>query len=842
MTLEQVEAHAEGLVCLSGCARDGALAGAWERGETARGARLGRRLLRGLRPRPPPGRAAAPLLAPRPRPQPLARPARRAARRALRRDRQRPLPRPLAAPALQDAFVAVRLGTTLEASEPRRRGNSSSALSSPAADGGALRRAPRGGRRDRAPRRAAALRPDRGARLPLSRLRGPERRPRARRASAGRGWPSATRARPQSAPRPRRRLEQELATIRNLGLSGFFLLHRDLLELAREVALEVRGPGVGPLGPAAGPRARLQRQLDRLLPDRPLPHRPGRERTSSPAASSTTKSPTMPDIDLDFPRDIREVLIPRVHERYGARPLGPGRRLPDLPPARRGARPRQGAGAAAGGDREGGEDRSASTSGRWRSSATSSPRSARERAASPRWRALLWLCGEAMGLPRHASQHPGGMVISTRPLIDVCPVVPAAMEGRQIVQWDKDSCSDAGFLKIDLLGLGMLSAVERCVEEVGRTRRDERLDLSRIDLDDEQTFESIQRGGDDRRLPDREPRADADAAAHPARRTSTTSPCRWRWSVPARSRAAPSTPTSSAASALREDPEFEIPYEHPLLEPALEDTLGTIVYQEQVLEVAMALAGFSSARGRGAAPGDEPQALAGGDRARTTSASSTGPRSSGVDDGDRASGSGSRSRASRASASRRRTRPPSACSPTSRPGCGCTAARSSSARCSTSSRWASTRPTRWSTRRSGAGCGSPAPTPTAAASSARSERERGRPGRADRPRLRQGGARGGDGEPGRRARARRSLPRDRRPRLALGRRARRARTAGLGGGAGRDRRLGVASAGRGRREALWQVGVAPTAAADAAEGTQLALPLEPPRAAGAGAARRTGRR
>ena len=68
----------------------------------------------------------------------------------------------------------------------------------------------------------------------------------------------------------------------------------------------------------------------------------------------------------------------------------------------------------------------------------------------------------------------------------------------------------------------------------------------------------------------------------------------------------------------------------------------------------------------------------------------------------RRSGSGSRSRASPASASPRRTRPPSACSPTSRPGCGSTTRRSSSARCSTSSRWASTRPTPWSTRRSAA--------------------------------------------------------------------------------------------------------------------------------------------
>ena len=191
----------------------------------------------------------------------------------------------------------------------------------------------------------------------------------------------------------------------------------------------------------------------------------------------------MPDIDLDFPRDIREVLIPRVHERYGAdrsalvaafptyrprgavRDLGKALALPPaeiervakiarLPRARRRDRARRRR-----------RDRRA----------TAPPRAAGG--------VLVGLCGEAMGLPRHASQHPGGMVISTRPLVDVCPVVPAAMEGRQIVQWDKDSCADAGFLKIDLLGLGMLSAVERCVEEIGRARG-ERLDLSRIPLDD----------------------------------------------------------------------------------------------------------------------------------------------------------------------------------------------------------------------------------------------------------------------------------------------------------------------------------------------------------------------
>src|SRR5207247_7365168 len=113
-----------------------------------------------------------------------------------------------------------------------------------------------------------------------------------------------------------------------------------------------------------------------------------------------------------------------------------------------------------------------------------------QRAASVRWRALARLARDAWGLPRHPSQHPGGMVISTRPLIDICPVQPAAMEGRQLVQWDKDSCADAGFLKIDLLGLGMLSAVERCVDEIARVRG-ERVDLSRIPIDDPETYRAI---------------------------------------------------------------------------------------------------------------------------------------------------------------------------------------------------------------------------------------------------------------------------------------------------------------------------------------------------------------
>src|SRR3712207_1015539 len=86
------------------------------------------------------------------------------------------------------------------------------------------------------------------------------------------------------------------------------------------------------------------------------------------------------------------------------------------------------------------------------------------------------------------------MVISSRPLVELVPVMPCAMAGRQMCQWDKDSCSDAGFLKIDLLGLGMLSAVEECVDQIAREDRTRRvIDLSRIPLDDADVFAEIQK-------------------------------------------------------------------------------------------------------------------------------------------------------------------------------------------------------------------------------------------------------------------------------------------------------------------------------------------------------------
>ncbi|HSS41574.1 MAG TPA: error-prone DNA polymerase [Solirubrobacterales bacterium] len=591
-TLEEVEEHAEGLVCLSGCARDGAAAGAFERGETAEGEELARRLLAAF------GRDRFRIELQRPywrrdraRNRWLALLAERlevacvATGNVHAHDRRRA--------QLQDALVAIGRCETLEESEPYRRGNSTSALTSPAAMAARFAEYPEAV--EESGRLAERLRfdlteqlgyrypgsEDPGADAELARLcnhhLGERYRGSARLLEAQ--W----------------RLEEELATIRKLDLSGFFLLHRDLLELAREVAAEVRGPesARAVLPPGRGRGSSVSSIVCYLTG---LSHVDPVEADLFSGRFLNEETTSMPDIDLDFPRDIREVLIPRVHDRYGAdrsalvaafptyRPKGAVRDLGKalgLPPAE--------------------IDRVAKTVGFHETAAEIERDLAAalgaERAKEPRWRVLLSLAGEIMGLPRHSSQHPGGMVISTRPLIDVCPVVPAAMVGRQTVQWDKDSCADAGFLKIDLLGLGMLSAVERCVEEIGRARG-ERLDLSRIPLDDPETFESI-RAAETTGVFQIESRAQMQMLPRTQPRDIDDVVVQVALVRPGPIQGGAIHPYIERRKLRREDPDYPIPYEHPLLEPVLEETLGTIVFQEQVIEVAMALSSFTSSEAEG---------------------------------------------------------------------------------------------------------------------------------------------------------------------------------------------------------------------------------------------------
>ena len=177
-------------------------------------------------------------------------------------------------------------------------------------------------------------------------------------------------------------------------------------------------------------------------------------------------------------------------------------------------------------------------------------------------------CREAHGLPRHSSQHPGGMVISTEPLIEICPIQPAAMEGRQMVQWDKDSCSDAGFLKIDLLGPGDALG--------GRALRGR--DRARARRADRPLAHPLRRPGGVPRDPARR-RRPACSRSRAARRCRC-SRARCPRSLddltvqvalvrPGPIHGGAVHPYIERRKALRADPAYQVPYEHPSLEPVL---------------------------------------------------------------------------------------------------------------------------------------------------------------------------------------------------------------------------------------------------------------------------------
>ncbi len=591
--VEDLERHAEGLVCLSGCARDGALAGRVERGEHADAARVGERLLRAF------GRDGFRVELQRPFP-----------RHPRRRNRElAPLAERLGVPCaatgnvhahdrarvpLQDAFVATRLRTTLDESEPLRRGNGSHVLAPP--ESMAERFADHPDAVEESERLAERLRfdltSDLGYRYPGSEDGSADRRlAEICRERLFDRYPRGGVTREEALGR----LDEELAVIRSLGLSGFFILHRDLLELAREVAREVRGPDTARalLPPGRGRGSSVSSIVCYLTG---LSHIDPLENELLLGRFLNEDLTALPDIDLDFPRDIREVLIPRVHERYGhdrsalvasfatyrtrgavrdfAKALG-------LPP--------------------GEVERAARSVDPWSEhdieDDVAKALGRRGVVHSPRWRALVELVHEAYNLPRHVSQHPGGMVISTEPLIDLCPVQPAAMEGRQMVQWDKDSCSDAGFLKIDLLGLGMLSAVERCVEEIARTRA-ERIDLSRIPFDDPEVYETIQRA-ETVGVFQIESRAQMQMLVRTKPESLDDLTVQVALVRPGPILGGAVHPYIERRKALREDPDYEVPYEHPSLEPILRDTLGAIVFQDQVIEVAIEFAGFSPGEAEG---------------------------------------------------------------------------------------------------------------------------------------------------------------------------------------------------------------------------------------------------
>jgi error-prone DNA polymerase len=580
-SVELVAAHAEGLVCLSGCARHGLgvvdpnatallaeafpkafyveLQRPFERGDTSRNAVLvDLAVALGV-----PTVATGDVHAHHPR-------------------RSR----------LQDVLVAIRSRSSLDGSERERRGNHESALLSP--DEMAERLPPDAvaHTREIADRCAFDLTLELGYRYPDF-SDGPDPADMQLRAICERQFAGRYDSSDKVLQgRARERLTGELALIARLGLAGFFLLHWEVLELARVCALEVRGrdsprnllpPGRG-RGSSVGSLVCYLTGLSHVDPV---------EANLSLGRFLNDEMKSVPDIDLDFPRDIREKLIVAVTERYGRKHAALVASFSTY--RSRGAI--RDVGKALGlpfGELE----RLARVTDGWNATRVGEELDGVPgQHAGPRWQAFRELTHEIAGLPRHISQHPGGMVISTRPLIDLVPVQPAAMAGRQICQWDKDSCADAGFLKIDLLGLGMLSAVEEAVDKIARVHGT-LIDLSRIPLADPKVYAEIQ-AADTVGLFQIESRAQMQSLlrTRPENLDDLTVQVALVRPGPIQGKAV--HPYIDRRQRLREDPSFTYPVEHESLREPLRDTLGVVVFQDQVLDVSMAAARFSVGEAEG---------------------------------------------------------------------------------------------------------------------------------------------------------------------------------------------------------------------------------------------------
>jgi error-prone DNA polymerase len=499
---------------------------------------------------------------------------------------------------LQDVLVAIRCRTSLDGCERERRGNREAVLRAPA------EMVDRFAETDRAAaertgalaeRLAFDLTEELGYRYPDFSDRAD---PAIRQLTAicdhafGDRYGACTRPLQAEA---RARLDDELGLIGRLRLAGFFLLHHEVLEIARECALEVRGRGSPRmfLPPGRGRGSSVGSVVCYLTG---LSHVDPVENGLSLGRFINHELTSVPDIDLDFPREIREKLIVRVTERYGhehaalvasfatyrsrgaIRDVGKALGLPQTE-----------------------LERLARVTDGWQAERVADEVAAlpdaEQKLLSKRWRAFQFLTREIAGLPRHVSQHPGGMVISSRPLVELVPVQPAAMAGRQLCQWDKDSCSDAGFLKIDLLGLGMLSCVEECVDRIARLHGAP-LDLSRIPLDDTAVFAEIQ-AADTVGVFQIESRAQMQSLLRTKPETIDDLTIQVALVRPGPIQGKAVHPYIEHRRLLREDPSFVFPVPDESLREPLAATLGVVVFQDQVLDVAIALAGYTIGEAEG---------------------------------------------------------------------------------------------------------------------------------------------------------------------------------------------------------------------------------------------------
>jgi error-prone DNA polymerase len=380
---------------------------------------------------------------------------------------------------------------------------------------------------------------------------------------AGRRWPQGMPAKVQA------QIEHELELIRDLKYEHYFLTVADIVQFARSQNILCQGRGSAAnsvvcycIGVTEVDPARMSVLFERFI---------SKERNEPP------------DIDIDFEHQRREEVIQYLYEKYG-------RHRAALTAVVISYRPKSAfrdVGKALGFA----QDKLDALAGNftWWDGRDVMPERVAEVGLDVNDLAvkqLLKLTGDLLGFPRHLSQHPGGFVLTRGPLTRMVPVENAAMEDRTVVEWDKDDLDAMGLLKVDVLALGMLSAIRRCLEFVGE-RKGHIFEMQDIPAEDTVTYDmickadtvgvfQIESRAQMSMLPRLKPRCFYDLVVEVA--IVRPGPIQGQMVHPYLNRRQGKEPVEYPSDALRE---------------ALGRTLGVPIFQEQVMQVAILAAGFT---------------------------------------------------------------------------------------------------------------------------------------------------------------------------------------------------------------------------------------------------------
>jgi error-prone DNA polymerase len=367
-------------------------------------------------------------------------------------------------------------------------------------------------------------------------------------------------------------LDHELAVIEKSGLSNYFLIVWDIVRFAVEQGIYCQGRGSAANSLAAYALG--------ISPVNPLAQNLVFERFLSDERRA------VPDIDIDFDAARREEVIQYVYARYGrehaamactfvtfrarsaVRDVG---KALGLPPELL--------------------DRIATSLDTFAGGHLEDAPALREalngRDQGEVWRTLIALCGQIDGFPRHLGIHNGGMVVMGVPLAHRLPTEPATMPDRYVVQWDKDSLEEAGITKIDILGLRMLSAIS----DTAKAALSDERDLHTLTFDDPSVYRMI---ADADTIGVFQVESRAQQQVLPRLQPKTFNDLIVSISL---IRPGPVQGQMVHPYLKRRDGLEPVRYPHPVLIPALQETLGVVLFQEQVLKIARDLAGFTAGRG-----------------------------------------------------------------------------------------------------------------------------------------------------------------------------------------------------------------------------------------------------